>query len=141
LKTFIQTDSLNLLRSYIPETYFFDKQSLQKLDLENSSKYMLKEVVSSGMKGVLFKSDDAFQKILLRNKTTSNWIIQEEIQNLAQTLSWYDEFGNLHSADDYHMRLTTHYVNHNLAEVTVTACRSKSVHGGKDCIQIGTIIV
>ena len=141
LKAFIRIDSLKLLRKYIPETYFFDKRSIQKIDLVNSNKYMLKEVVSSGMKGVLFKGDTAFQRILARNKNTSNWVIQEEVQNQAKTFSWYNRSGELCSADDYHMRLTAHYVNRNLAEVTVTACRSKSVHGGKNCIQMGTIIV
>jgi hypothetical protein len=37
--------------------------------------------------------------------------------------------------------VTVQYVNRQLADIIVTARRNKAVHGGKDCLQIGTVII
>jgi hypothetical protein len=149
LRAFITVKSLELVRSYIPETYLVGQHALsteQVQALVAAKKYVLKESISSGMKGTVF-SDEAIFSETLRGaaKTNLNWVLQEEVLNQPQEFSWYEAAGNrapvLHTADDWFMRVTVQYVSSQLADVIVTARRDKAVHGAKDCIQIGTVIV
>jgi hypothetical protein len=71
-----------------------------------------------------------------------NWVLQEEITNQPLSFSWFENDSDfLNTSSDWFTRVTVHYVNRNLADIVVTARRDKSVHGAKDCIQIGTIII
>jgi hypothetical protein len=38
------------------------------------------------------------------------------------------------------MRVIAQYASRNLADVIITARRHRAVHGGKDCIQLGSVI-
>lgn len=144
LQSFIKKSALDLMRRFIPETLLIGKQA-KGIDFvkERTSckRYVLKESISSGMKGTVFSDGEDFDETLLRAcKANMNWILQEEIINCPQCFSWYDG-DKLKTANDWFMRVTAHYVNRNLADVVVTARRDKSVHGAKDCIQLGAIIV
>lgn len=148
LRTFIKDHSLNFVRQYIPETLLVGKQaesidSIQTRVLHK--RYVLKESISSGMKGTIFFDDEKFCPTLARAcKTNMNWILQEEVVNQPQTFSWYEDntgFPVLQTAQNWFMRVTAHYVRRQLVDMTVTARRDKAVHGAKDSLQIGTIIV
>lgn len=148
LCSFIKKESLELIRQYIPETFLVGKQAKRFDFVKNqvsNKKYVLKESISSGMKGTIFSDDSNFNSILSRACTTNlNWILQEEITNQPQTFSWFENnngsIPKIKTQDDWFMRVTAQYVNRQLADIIVTACRDKAVHGGKSCLQLGTII-
>ena len=98
------------------------------------------------MKGTIFSSDPSFESDLSDAcKSQMNWILQEEIINQPQTFSWFEDGSNsapiLQTTEDWYMRVTVQYVQRQLADIIVTARRDKAVHGAKDCIQLGAVIV
>jgi hypothetical protein len=148
LRSFIKQQSLDLVRRYIPETVLVGKQAEgfgAVTERTSRKRYVLKESISSGMKGTVFSSAPDFEVVLAGAcKSNMNWVLQEEVVNQPQTFSWFaPEHGNpyqLKTSSDWFMRVTTQYVNHRLADVIVTARRDKSVHGAKDCLQLGTVV-
>jgi hypothetical protein len=148
LLSFIRKESIEMVRKYIPETLLVGKlsegiDSVKELILKK--KYVLKESISSGMKGTVFSDEACFDSVLRRACTTNmNWILQEEIINQPQTFSWFEnrnsDVPKIKTSNDWFMRVTTQYVNRKLGDVIITACRNKAVHGGKSCLQLGTII-
>ena len=147
LLSFIKKPSLDLARQYIPETLLVGRQaeSFESVKEKTSNKkYVLKESISSGMKGTVFSDSPDFEKVLFGAcKSNMNWILQEEVENQAQTFSWFDNENDSkpRTSKDWLMRVTTQYVNRQLADVIITARRDKAVHGAKDCIQIGAIVL
>lgn len=148
LHTFIKRSSLELVRSAIPETLLVGKhaEGFDSIKKRVSQKrYVLKESISSGMKGTVFSDDADFDEMLLRACSTNmNWILQEEVSNQPQTFSWFEggiDNSNLNTADGWFMRVTTQYVNRQLADIVITARRDKAVHGAKDCIQVGAVVL
>src|SRR3989344_4380089 len=98
------------------------------------------------MKGTVFSSDREFPaNLLIASKSNLNWILQEEVTNAPQSFSWYEQNGQpepiFQTSDDWYMRVTAHYVSSQLADIVVTARRDKAVHGAKDCLQLGAVIV
>jgi hypothetical protein len=140
LLSFIKKESLALVREYIPETLLVGKQA--------EGFGVIKESISSGMKGTVFSDDPDFESVLLRACASNmNWVLQEEIENQPQTFSYYENKlrGSGDPAciteDGWYMRVTVQYVARQLADIIVTARRDKSVHGAKDCLQLGTIVL
>lgn len=149
LQAFIKKTSLYLVRQFIPETLLVGRntEKIESIRKRLSRKrFVLKESISSGMKGTTFSDEADFEEILSRAcKSNMNWVLQEEVVNRPQTFSWFEN-GNesnpeLKTADDWFMRVTAQYVNRQLADAVITARRDKAVHGAKDCIQIGTTIL
>lgn len=145
LHAFINEQSLALVRSYIPKTFLvgkdaMDRESVSKMASEG--RYVLKEAISSGMKGVFFSGETDFEEALSIASTSKNhWVLQEEVINQPQTFSWFDGDQQLRSASDWLMRVTVQYVRRDLGDIIVTARRNnKAVHGGKDAIMIGTVL-
>ena len=143
LCSFIRKQSLDLVRSYIPATFLVGLQGLTKaqaLDLVSERRYVLKESISSGMKGTVFSDAPDFHSTLeSATRSNLNWVLQEEVLNQPQAFKWYEGTNEQESANWY-MRVTTQYVNRKLGDVIVTARRDKAVHGAKDCLQLGTIV-
>ena len=148
LSSFIRKQSLDLVRLYIPETVLVGKQA-ERIDAVKDrvsrKRYVLKESISSGMKGTIFSDDPEFEAILARACTANmNWILQEEVENKPHTYSWFEnEEGRqpiLKTAEDWFLRVTVQYVDYHLADAVVTARRDKAVHGSKDCIMLGTML-
>jgi len=148
LHSFIKKESLELVRNYIPQTFLVGKhatRSAQVMELVASKPYVLKESISSGMKGVFFSNEKDFMEALKRaEKSSMNWVLQEQVENQPQTFSWIEEQENgepiLKTGDGWYMRVIAQYIGRQLAEVIVTSRRDRAVHGGKDCIQLGTMI-
>ena len=149
LQAFIRKSSIDLVRGFIPETFLVGKQAetIDSIQERISRKrFVLKESISSGMKGTFFSDDEKFDTVLSQAYSTNlNWVLQEEVANCPQTFSWFEkeQGGGLEmkTADDWFMRATVQYVNRQLADMIITARRNKAVHGAKDCIQIGTIVL
>ncbi|MFA7315760.1 MAG: hypothetical protein WC059_03095 [Candidatus Paceibacterota bacterium] len=149
LRSFIKEKSLELVRQYIPETVLVGKQvgDFEKTKQRVFQKrYVLKESISSGMKGTVFSDDPNFETVLMSAcKSNMNWILQEEVVNKPQSFSWFESRNGsvpeLKTSHDWFMRVTTQYVNRQLADVIITARQDKSVHGAKDCLQLGTIVL
>jgi hypothetical protein len=148
LRTFVKGRSLDIVRSYLPETFLIGKWACDADEAKERSKtkgYVLKATISSGMKGTIFSNDPRFEATLkMANSSNMNWILQEEVANQPQTFSWFENANRnppeLRTADDWFMRVTVQYVNRRVGDVIVTACRNKAVHGGKECLQLGTVI-
>ncbi len=146
LRTFIKKSSLDLARQYIPETFLVGKHAVSKetvLEKVSQQRYVLKESISSGMKGTIFSDDPDFDDVLIRaSASNANWILQQEVTNQPQEFSWYEgkAGSECQTSTDWFMRVTVQYVNRSLSDIIVTARRDKSVHGAEDCIQLGTII-
>jgi hypothetical protein len=151
LQSFIRKESLLLVRSYIPETLIVGKQAEGMASVRKrtaNKRYVLKESISSGMKGTVFSDDADFDSVLTRAcDSYMNWILQEEVVNQPQQFSYYEPtmpgVGEplCITEDGWYMRVTVQYVARQLADVIVTARRDKAVHGAKDCVQLGTIVL
>jgi len=149
LRAFIKGRSLDLVRRYIPETMLVGKQAANMDTVKARAagkRYVLKESISSGMKGTVFSDSEDFEAVLkVACASSMNWILQEEVANQPQAFSWFEHCNGdgpvLRTGEDWFMRVTVQYVGRQPADVIVTACRDKAVHGGKECLQIGTIIV
>jgi hypothetical protein len=148
LRSFIKKRSIDLVRQYIPETLLVGRQAAgidTVKTLVARKRYVLKESISSGMKGTVFSDSEDFEKILVKACVSNmNWILQEEVANQPQSFSWFEcrdgETPRIRMEEDWFMRVTVQYVGRSLADVVVTACRDKAVHGGKNCLQIGSVI-
>ena len=93
LISFIKKRSLEMVRKYIPETLLVGKRA-ERIDSITErmllKKFILKESISSGMKGIIFSDEKSFNSILSRAcKANMNWILQEEGSNQTQTFSWF----------------------------------------------------
>lgn len=148
LRSFIRKSSLEFVRRYIPETLLVGKMASGSDSIEariSKKKYVLKESVSSGMKGTVFSDGRDFGTVLSRARLSNmNWILQEEVVNQPQSFSWYENGRAepiLKTSKDWFMRVTVQYVNRQLADIIITARRDKAVHGAKDCLQIGTVVL
>ncbi len=145
LRSFIAPSSLELVRKYIPETFLVGKEALGIDEITSkisSKRYVLKEAISSGMKGVYFSDEPDFSKVLEgATKSLMHWVLQEEVVNQSQTFSWFDSQQEVRTASDWLMRVTIQYVQRSVGDIIVTARRGdKAVHGGKDAIFIGATI-
>ncbi len=148
LRCFIKSESLERVRCYIPETHFVGRKAEGFDDVKKkvgAKRYVLKESISSGMKGTIFSDDGEFEVVLkAASRSYTNWILQEEVANKPQTFSWYEGQNGeatLRTSSDWFVRVTAQYVRRDLADVIITARRDKSVHGAKDCLQLGTIVL
>lgn len=142
LKSQIPPASLELLRQYIPETYLVHKRAKEEY-WRNRCKgrpFVLKESISSGMKGTVFHDDPNFD-VAMKCACGSyyRFILQEEVVNRSQTFQYFSDEGLLRQ-DDWFMRVTVHYAARSVADVVVTARRDKKVHGALDCLQLGAVI-
>jgi len=138
----IQSASLDLLRRYIPETYLIHKRENEEFwrNRCNGRRFVLKESISSGMKGTVFCDDQQFDAAMKTAcQSYYRFVLQEEITNRAQNFRYFDRYGELFSAEWY-LRITVHYSRRQIADIIVTARQDKKVHGATDCLQIGSAI-
>ena len=142
LKSQMPSQSLELLRRYIPPTYLVHKGENRDYwsSKMNGTSFVIKESVSSGMKGVAFRGDPEFEETLsLASRSFYRFILQEEVHNFPQRFSYYSDKGEL-LEDDWFMRITVHYSMRSVGDIIVTARRDKKVHGAPDSLQLGAII-
>ncbi|MBI5230488.1 MAG: hypothetical protein HY981_04285 [Candidatus Magasanikbacteria bacterium] len=143
LKSQIRPTSLNLLRQYIPETYLVHKREREEYWLGkcDSKRFVLKESISSGMKGVIFTDDPHFGKIMkCASDSFFRFILQGEVINRSWSFQHFTNRGYLQQGE-WFVRVTVHYAIRHVADVVITARQDKKVHGAPDCLQLGSVII
>lgn len=143
LKSQIRPSSLELLRRYIPETYLVHKRLKEEhwRDKYKDKRFVLKESISSGMKGTVFSDEPHFDAIMARAcDSYYRFILQEEVTNRSRSFQYFTNNGDIQQ-DEWFMRVTVHYTTRRVADIVITARRDKKVHGAPDCLQIGSAII
>lgn len=138
----IPAGDLERVRLCIPETYLIHNRKKKGYWMERcqGKRFVLKEAVSSGMKGVIFADDPGFDAIFEQAcKARYRFVLQEEVVNLPKHYRYFGDDGR-EDEDDWYTRVTVHYTQLNVADVVVTARQDKRVHGAPDCLQLGTVI-
>lgn len=145
LKSQIRSSSLELFRRYIPETHLVSKLRGRTSEeywrnLCSSKRFVLKESISSGMKGTVFMEDPHFGVMMKRAcDSYYRFILQKEVNNHPQIFQYFTDGGSLQQ-DEWFMRITVHYSLRQIADVIITARRDKKVHGALDCLQLGAVL-
>lgn len=151
LRSQIKSSSLELLRRYIPETYLVHRRGRHAKTGEeywrsfcDNKKFVLKESISSGMKGTIFMDDwNGSDFDLVMERACSSYfrfVMQKEVTNRPRRFEYFEDAGNIRQAE-WFMRVTVHFAMRRVADIVVTARQDKRVHGALDCLQLGTIIV
>lgn len=143
LRSQISQAALATVRAHIPSTYLVTKKNLDfvRYTLPGSGKsYVLKAVISNGMKGTIFMEDSRYEKTLAGCNQTADgsYILQEEVQNKPETFNYFQPNGELRD-DTWYKRVIVHFARGHVADIDITARRDKHVHGAKDCLQLGVI--
>lgn len=143
LKSQIRPASLELLRRYIPKTYLVHKRVKEEYWRSKCSgaRFVLKESISSGMKGTVFTDEPHFNVIMKRAcDSYYRFILQEEVTNRSRSFHYFADGGCLRQGE-WFMRVTVHYAVRRVADIVITARQDKKVHGALDCLQLGAIVV
>lgn len=143
LRQYIGENTLSLIRQFIPKTYLVRKKHppVDWNELGKSGGYILKRVISYGMKGVHFPDDRDYPLMLNKAIESSNvYVMQEIVESAVKRFVYYDDSGKMSEAD-WHMRVTAHFARGEMADIVVTARRDRRVHGAKDCLQIGSYLL
>ena len=143
LKSQIRSASLELLRQYIPETYLVHKRAKEEYwrGKCNSNRFVLKESISSGMKGTVFSDEPHFSAIMKRAcDSYYRFVLQKEVTNRSRSFQYFADGGCLRQGE-WFMRITVHYSVRRVADIVITARQDKKVHGALDCLQLGAIVV
>lgn len=136
----IPGEHLDAVRKAIPVTLLLHKRFKNGALAESGARYVLKESVSSGMKGTLFADDPDFLDVFERAKTSNyQYVFQEEVRNQEMPFRHFNGTGEP-IRGTWYMRVTAHYTAAGVADIVVTATRDKRVHGGNQCIMLGTTI-
>src|SRR5690606_33862435 len=108
--------------------------------------YVLKACHSSGMKGTIFADDPRFASELTAAQSSKKgpYILQGLVEPVTHRLHYFGDDG-VEVSDGWCYRVVAHLAleadpGRGVADITVTARRDRSVHGAKDCIQIGSIL-
>lgn len=143
LKSQIRSASLELLRRYIPETYLVHKRASEAYwrSKMNGNRFIFKESISSGMKGIVFSDEPLFKEIMKHAcDSYYRFILQKEVTNRSRSFHYFANGGCLHQGK-WFMRVTVHYAVRRVADIIITARQDKKVHGALDCLQLGAILV
>jgi len=142
LRSQIPLQSLELVRGFIPETYLVTKGKEEGHwdSLLTKGSFVIKEVISSGMKGTAFQEDARFAEAFRQaQEARYRFVLQKEMQNAPLTLKYFTEDGDLREGE-WFGRIIVHFTRGGIAEVELTARMDKRIHGAPDCLQLGTVI-
>jgi hypothetical protein len=143
LREYIPENHLHILRRMIPETYVLRRKPnpIDSAALLAERSFILKESVSSGMKGTVFEDDPQFaEKLAQAGASYYRFILQAQVENRGREFQYFPgQNGTVESAE-WFSRVTVHYALPEVADVIVTARQDKAVHGAPDCLQLGTVI-
>ncbi|OGY27411.1 MAG: hypothetical protein A3F33_01355 [Candidatus Woykebacteria bacterium RIFCSPHIGHO2_12_FULL_43_10] len=138
----ISTEALARVRDHLPATYLVTRfGNPDWKSILRSGRWVLKEGISSGMKGVAFSDEVLFEVAFdqaLRAK--NSFVLQAEVENKPERFAYFEDDGT-YKVGQYYKRLTMHIAHRKIAEMTVTARPDRRIHGAKDCLQLGTVVV
>lgn len=108
----------------------------------NGSPLVLKGVMSSGLKKVVFSDfeQERFDTLYAEARTTRNpqWILQKRVEQEAIPMKVFDRDGGI-VENKYFLRITAYITESGLLGAEVTGRTDPAVHGAPDCIQIPAI--
>lgn len=139
-------DLLDKLRPFIPETVNVNKRNqnkvLQLLET-NPESWVIKEVSTSGMRGVSLPNSNEEKRVKMISQIKSNpfnFIIQKKIEQ-EKKLFTFSEPENLQEIKqaEMFMRISPFLTQEGIAEIGLTARESPAVHGSVDAIQIPVV--
>ncbi len=141
LRAHIKAEALDTLRAAIPPTWLVGKRSGELPNPNgNGHRFVLKEAVSSGMKGTIFSDDPRFPTVLASaQRSIFRSVLQEEVENHPFRFRYFSPEGAELEAE-WFVRATVHYAQGAIADLIVTARQDRSVHGAKDSLQLGAIV-
>lgn len=145
----ISPDSLEVIRSFLPETHLISKKIPRVKEyvrkLISKKNYLLKSCIGYGMKGVVFPDDEGFEKRLEKALGSNyRYVLQEEIEHKAYEFGYFAEHHKQKSLvkGEWYVRITAHFSRDaRVADLIITARQDKRVHGALDCLQLGAVIV
>lgn len=144
LRECFNADALEGLRTMIPQTILITKKNRKLISTilaDDPGEWVIKKVISSGMKGVALPSDKEKLADFVDEATASpfNYVVQRKVSQRTERFR-FSEPGSLsmNSAQMY-MRIELLASPSGLASVGVTAREEPSVHGARDAIQIPVI--
>lgn len=142
LRSQISAVSLGVIRSFIPQTFLISPVWKEECWNELAEQgFVLKEAISSGMKGTLFQEDEKFNKVLSEAlRSPYRFVLQKEVTNAEMRFQYFGDDGAL-LEDVWFARIIVHFAGRKIADMELTARKDKRVHGAKDCLQLGTILV
>ena len=106
----------------------------------NGTPYVVKETISYGMKGTIFRDDDGLEDALREAKRSPRqYVVQEEVVNRPFSFRSFRDDGSI-TTDGWFTRVTVHFGIRAVADIIVTARKDKKVHGATDCLQLGCVI-
>lgn len=151
LSHYIPPRSLARVREYIPDTYFpswvthteddwVDPQG----DLLALDDWVIKRTLSSGMKGVVFPEDPDYDGILKSDLFALHpfrFVLQRIVANRIRSLRHFEADGSL-VQDERQLRISCYFdlARGTLADIDVTACIGRGIHGGKSALLFGAAI-
>lgn len=145
---YIPPRSLTRVREYIPETYFpgcivrtDDGWTDPEGEFSTPGDYLIKRTLSSGMKGVLFPDDPNYEAVLKSGPFALHpfrFVIQRIITNRLRPLQFFSADG-ASLEEKRQLRISCYFdlVKGALADIDVTACQGREIHGGKDALLFG----
>lgn len=138
----IPRESLEVIRRFIPPTYLVGKDFRDNAWQQLSQKgFVLKETISSGMKGTLFVDDARFEQALAQAfNSTYRFVLQREVTNESMRFRYFESNGEV-SEDTWFSRIIVQFAGRQVADIELTARKDKRVHGAPDCLQLGAILV
>lgn len=134
LRSQISAAALKTVRAALPETFLIERNF--EIPPTNLTRYVLKEVVSSGAHGITFSEDQRFEAVFeTARRTTGHFVLQRVIETRQRAFHYYPESnGTAALSAEWYLRLGVFYIARELAEVCVTGCQKPPVHGGKESI-------
>lgn len=143
LLSFLGEEAVETIRRYITPTYLVSKRLGRSKprpetweNLAKSADYVLKGVMSSGMKQVYFPEDERYWEQLTQAAGTYYLrILQREVKQTTRVFGYWE--GKEYHEAPFYSRLTLHAGQGRIADVIATSRQDKRTHGAKDCLQLG----
>ncbi len=130
------------MEEFIPSCSLVSRK-VDPLAICNGYPSVLKGVMSSGMKQVIFSDADpelhASKLAEARTLKRPSWILQKLVAQKPVPIVVFDDAAGL-TQRDYYLRITAYIAETGLIGAEVTGRTDPKVHGAPDCIQIPAII-
>ncbi len=131
------------LRKFIPITLVINQETrdlAMSLLTRESDNWVIKQAISSGMKGVNLGRERRSEFIKRALTFPNQFVIQKKVRQLTKrfTFTEADDPRTIKEAEMY-MRISPFFTKDGIATIGVTARETPAVHGAKDAIQIPVV--
>jgi len=141
LRSQISEAALVCIRTHLPMTRIIGK-GWDVPDLGDYRGMVLKQAVSSGMRNIYFGGEPEFNEALTAaSRERGAHILQAEVSNRQYDWRRFDATGQLLPTERWQLRLTAYFSRSGVEDIAITARTDRAVHGSKDAIITGTVLV